>query len=94
MFTTIEKIKPLITIDSYGRGTRITICGIDISHAVNGLNYNSHSSVVKCEDKKLNGNITMEINTVLLMNIIKNLNESDLENAAKILEPYIRKEQP
>lgn len=86
-----KKATPLITMEGYGRGSHLKICGIDISQALSRCELGSHATIVNgCP----HNNLLIEVDAYMLLEIIKNLTEEELANAKEILAPYIGKEQP
>lgn len=86
-------LEPLIKIHNYGRGTRLSILGIDISRAVFDLKYDARDDDNLNKNSKLGGNIKVEIDLNLLTGVLSKLSNKELENAGKILSQYCNQGQ-
>ena len=77
-----EKIKPIITIDSFSKGTRVKVLGVDISTALKNVAYSTEGAGTG------KNAVTLEIDVMHLTDILCEITEEDMRNAQEILAPY------
>ena len=76
------KVKPVITIENSGKGTRVKLLDIDISTALRNVSYSTSG--------KTSGNntVVLEININGLIDVLTEITPEDMRNAQEILAPY------
>ena len=81
-------LDPLIKIHNYGRGTRLSILGIDISRAVFDLKYDARHNDNLDKNSKLGGNIKVEIDLNAMIGVLSKLSKEELKDAGELLSQY------
>jgi len=76
------KVKPVITIENSGKGTRVKLLDIDISTALRNVSYSTSG--------KTSGNntVVLEIDINGLIDVLTEITPEDMRNAQEILAPY------
>lgn len=76
------KVKPVITIENSGKGTRVKLLDIDISTALRNVSYSTSG--------KTSGNntVVLEIDINGLIDVLTDITPEDMRNAQEILAPY------
>lgn len=76
------KVKPVITIENSGKGTRVKLLDIDISTALRNVSYSTSG--------KTSGNntVVLEIDINGLIDVLTKITPEDMRNAQEILAPY------
>lgn len=76
------KVKPVITIENSGKGTRVKLLDIDISTALRNVSYSTSG--------KTSGNntVVLEIDINGLIDVLTEITPEDMRNAQEILTPY------
>lgn len=76
------KVKPVITIENSGKGTRVKLLDIDISTALQNVSYSTSG--------KTSGNnaIVLEIDINGLIDVLTDITPEDMRNTQEILAPY------
>lgn len=83
------KVKPVITIENSGKGTRVKLLDIDISTALRNVSYSTSG--------KTSGNntVVLEIDINGLIDVLTEITPEDMRNArGSDLERFIESQKP